>query len=202
MPYAHTIGLRRYQFDDLRTLLARASPARSGDRLAGVMAATAQERVAAQMALAELPLTRFLSEVIIPYEIDEVTRLIIDSHNAAAFQPVSHFTVGDLRNWLLSDVANSQTLAALAPGLTPEMVAAVSKLCRLQDLVLIARKCQVLTRFRNTLGLSGRLATQAFRGSPAFDLAFVVADGLSARGRASKRRGAGGRHAAAPASRP
>ncbi|WP_394755281.1 ethanolamine ammonia-lyase subunit EutB [Rhodoferax sp.] len=181
MPYAHTIGLRRYQFDDLRTLLARASPARSGDRLAGVMAATAQERVAAQMALAELPLTRFLSEVIIPYEIDEVTRLIIDTHNAAAFQLVSHFTVGDLRNWLLSDGANSQTLAALAPGLTPEMVAAVSKLCRLQDLVLIARKCQVQTRFRNTLGLSGRLATRLQPNHPTDDLAGIAAsllDGL------------------------
>ena len=181
MPYAHTIGLRRYQFDDLKTLLARASPARSGDRLAGVMAATAQERVAAQMALAELPLARFLSEVIIPYEIDEVTRLIIDTHNAAAFQPVSHFTVGDFRNWLLSDGASTDTLAALAPGLTPEMVAAVSKLCRLQDMVLIARKCRVVTRFRNTLGLGGRLATRLQPNHPTDDLAGIAAsllDGL------------------------
>lgn len=181
MPYAHTIGLRRYQFGDLRTLLARASPARSGDRLAGVMAATKQERVAAQMALADVPLARFLSEVIIPYEIDEVTRLIIDTHSAAAFQPVSHFTVGDFRNWLLSDAANTQSLAALAAGLTPEMVAAVSKLCRLQDLVLIARKCQVLTRFRNTLGLTGRLATRLQPNHPTDDLAGIAAsllDGL------------------------
>ncbi|MBA3060016.1 MAG: ethanolamine ammonia-lyase subunit EutB [Gammaproteobacteria bacterium] len=181
MPYAHTIGLRRYQFDDLRTLLARASPARSGDRLAGIMAATAQERVAAQMALAELPLTRFLSEALIPYEIDEVTRLIIDTHNAAAFAPVSHLSVGDFRNWLLSDAASTDTMAALAPGLTPEMVAAVSKLCRLQDLVLIARKCRVVTRFRNTLGLNARLATRLQPNHPTDDLAGIAAsllDGL------------------------
>ncbi len=181
MPYAHTIGLRRYQFDDLRTLLARASPARSGDRLAGIMAASKQERVAAQMALAELPLTRFLSEALIPYEVDEVTRLIIDTHSAAAFAPVRHLTVGDFRNWLLSDAASTDTLTALAPGLTPEMVAAVSKLCRLQDLVLIARKCQVVTRFRNTLGLSGRLATRLQPNHPTDDLAGIGAsllDGL------------------------
>lgn len=181
MPYVHTIGLRRYQFDDLRTLLARAGPARSGDRLAGIMAATAQERVAAQMALAEVSLTRFLSEVIIPYEDDEVTRLIIDTHSAEAFQAVSHLTVGDFRNWLLSDAASTDTLTALAPGLTPEMVAAVSKLCRLQDLVLIARKCRVVTRFRNTLGLSARLATRLQPNHPTDDLAGIAAsllDGL------------------------
>ena len=181
MRYAHTIGQQRYQFDDLKTLLARASPARSGDRLAGVMAATAQERVAAQMALAELPLTRFLSEALIPYEVDEITRLIIDTHNAAAFAPVSHLTVGDFRNWLLSDAADTQTLTALAPGLTPEMVAAVSKLCRLQDLVLIARKCEVVTRFRNTLGLSGRLATRLQPNHPTDELGGIAAsllDGL------------------------
>ncbi len=181
MPYAHTIGLRRYQFDDLKTLLARASAARSGDRLAGVMAATAQERIAAQMALAEVPLSRFLTEALIPYEIDEVTRLIIDTHNAAAFATVSHLSVGDFRNWLLSDAASTDTLTALAPGLTPEMVAAVSKLCRLQDLVMIARKCRVVTRFRNTLGLSGRLATRLQPNHPTDDLAGIAAsllDGL------------------------
>ena len=181
MSYSHTIGSNCYRFDDLRTLLGRASPLRSGDRLAGVIAANAQERVAAQMALAEVPLATFLNEAVVPYEKDEVTRLIIDSHDAKAFAPVSHLTVGDFRNWLLGDTANEQSLAALAPGLTPEMVAAVSKLCRVQDLVLIARKCRVVTRFRSTVGLAGRLATRLQPNHPIDDAAGIAAsllDGL------------------------
>lgn len=181
MAYAHSIGQRRYVFDDLRTLMARASPLRSGDQLAGVAAADATERVAAQMALADVPLKRFLSETLVPYETDEVTRLIMDTHNAAAFEPVAHLTVGDFRNWLLDDTVGAVALAALAPGLTPEMVAAVSKLCRVQDLALIARKCSVVTRFRNTLGLPGRLATRLQPNHPVDDVRGVAAsllDGL------------------------
>jgi len=181
MSFSHTVGQHRYVFDDLRTLMARASPARSGDRLAGVAAANSQERVAAQLALAELPLAHFLSESVVPYESDEVTRLIVDSHDAAAFAPVAHLTVGDFRNWLLGDAAHTATLTALAPGLTPEMVAAVSKLCRVQDLALIARKCRVVTRFRDTLGLPGRLATRLQPNHPTDDLAGIAAsliDGL------------------------
>ena len=181
MPYAHTIAVHSYQFDSLRTLLAKASPLRSGDQLAGVAAADAQERVAAQMALAEVPLATFLIEAVVPYESDEVTRLILDTHDASAYAPVSHLTVGDFRNWLLGDHANAQTLAALAPGLTPEMVAAVSKICRLQDLILIARKCQVVTRFRSTIGLPGRLATRLQPNHPTDDLQGIAAsllDGL------------------------
>ena len=160
MSHTHTINAHRYVFADLRTLMARATPLRSGDRLAGVAAPSAAERMAAQLALADLPLRSFLSESVVPYEADAVTRLIVDSHDAVAFAPVAHLTVGDFRNWLLSDVANSDALSALAPGLTPEMVAAVSKICRLQDLALIARKCRVVTRFRGTIGLPGRLATR------------------------------------------
>jgi ethanolamine ammonia-lyase large subunit len=181
MGYSYTLGSRVYAFADLRTLLARASPLRSGDQLAGVAAETAQERVAAQMALAQLPLRTFLHEVVVPYEDDEVTRLIVDSHDAVAFNPVAHLTVGDFRNWLLGDQATSETLRALSPGLTPEMVAAVSKLCRLQDLVLIARKRQVVTRFRNTLGLPGRLATRLQPNHPTDDpkgIAASLLDGL------------------------
>jgi len=181
MPYAHTLSARSHHFDSLRMLLAKASPLRSGDQLAGVAAADAQERVAAQMALADLPLATFLNEAVVPYEDDEVTRLILDSHDTAAFAPVSHLTLGDFRNWLLGDHATAQTLAALAPGLTPEMVAAVSKLCRLQDLVLIARKTQVVTRFRSTLGLSGRMATRLQPNHPTDDLQGIAAsmlDGL------------------------
>ena len=181
MSHAHTVGQQRFVFDDLRTLLARATPVRSGDQLAGVAARSAQERVAAQMALAELPLASFLREAVVPYEDDEVTRLIIDTHDAAAFAPVAHLSVGDFRNWLLGDAADADTLAALASGLTPEMAAAVSKLCRLQDLVLIARKCRVVTRFRGTIGLPGRLATRLQPNHPTDDAAGIAAsllDGL------------------------
>ncbi len=181
MAYSHTIASQRYQFADLRTLMARASPARSGDQLSGVIAQTMQERLAAQMALAALPLKAFLNECVVPYEDDEVTRLILDSHDNAAFAAVSHLTVGDFRNWLLGDAATTASLASLAPGLTPEMVAAVSKICRLQDLVLIARKCSVVTRFRGTIGMSGRLATRLQPNHPTDDATGIAAsllDGL------------------------
>ena len=181
MSHSHTAGSQRFVFDDLRTLMARATPLRSGDQLAGVVASSAQERVAAQMALADLPLARFLTEAVVPYEMDAVTRLIIDTHDAAAFEPVAHLTVGDFRNWLLCDAAHAGSLAALAPGLTPEMVAAVSKICRLQDLVLIARKCRVVTRFRDTIGVPGRLATRLQPNHPtdaAAGIAASLLDGL------------------------
>ena len=181
MSYRATIGHQVHAFADLRELLAKASPLRSGDRLAGICAETAQERVAAQMALADVPLAAFLSQVVVPYEADEVTRLIIDSHDAAAFASVRHLTVGGLRNWLLSDAATPAALAALAPGLTPEIVAAVSKIMRNQDLILAASRCHVVTRFRNTLGLPGSLAVRLQPNhptdSPAGILASIV-DGL------------------------
>ncbi len=159
--YSATIGTRRYAFADLKTLLAKASPPRSGDRLAGVAADSGEERVAAQFALADLPLATFLNEAIVPYESDEVTRLIIDSHDRKAFAPIAHLTVGGFRDWLLADETTAPVLSALAPGLTPEMAAAVSKICRLQDLMAIAAKCSVVTAFRNTLGLPGRLVGAA-----------------------------------------
>jgi ethanolamine ammonia-lyase large subunit len=154
----------------LRALLAKASPARSGDQLAGIAAATAEERARAQMALAEVPLKRFLAEPIVPYEDDEVTRLICDSHDAAAFAPVAHLTVGEFRDWLLSEQASTEHLTALAPGLTPEMAAAVCKIMRLQDLVSVGAKCRVVTRFRSTIGLPGRLATRLQPNHPTDDL--------------------------------
>lgn len=177
----HVIGERSYRFDDLRSLLARATPERSGDHLAGVAAETAEERVAAQMALAALPLATFLSESVVPYEDDEVTRLIVDTHDAEAFAAVSHLTVGDFRDWLLSDEVDGEVLTALSPGLMPEMVAAVSKIMRHQDLILVARKCRVQTRFRGTLGLPGRLSTRLQPNHPTDDAAGIAAsvlDGL------------------------
>ena len=180
MPFAHAVGGSRYTFPDLRNLLARATPLRSGDQLAGLAAATAAERVAAQRALADLPLRHFLSEAVIPYEADEVTRLILDRHDPAAFAPIAHLTVGGLRDWLLAE-ADTATLAALRPGLTPEMVAAVSKLCRLQDLIAISAKCQVTTRFRTTLGLAGTLSTRLQPNDPVDDprgVAAAILDGL------------------------
>jgi len=179
--FSHTVGNRTYQFRDLKDLMAKATPMRSGDALAGLAAASAEERVAAQMALADLPLRLFLNELVVPYEDDEVTRLIIDDHDAAAFAPIAHLTVGDLRNWLLGDAADSATLAAVAPGITPEMAAAVSKIMRIQDLVLVARKCRVVTRFRNTIGLEGRMATRLQPNHPTDDATGIAAsllDGL------------------------
>ena len=167
---------------NLAALLAKASPARSGDYLAGIAAPSAEARARAQMALADVPLKAFLADPIIPYESDEVTRLICDSHDAAAFAPVSHLTVGEFRDWLLSEGATSEGLASLAPGITPEMAAAVAKLMRLQDLVSAARKCRVVTRFRSTIGLPGRLSTRLQPNHPTDDLKGIAAsvlDGLS-----------------------
>ncbi len=179
--YAHTVGSVRYAFPDLKTLLARATPFRSGDALAGVAAASAEERVAAQMALADLPLATFLDEAVVPYETDDVTRLILDSYDKAALAPVRHLTVGGFRDWLLSDAADDVALARLAPGLTPEMAAAVSKIMRVQDLVLVARHCRIATGFRTTLGLPGRLSTRLQPNHPTDDpqgIAASVLDGL------------------------
>ena len=181
MVYSASIGVRRHVFADLKTLLAKASPARSGDMLAGVAAASEEERMAARIALAEVPLARFLEEMVVPYEIDEVTRLIIDRHDAAAFARVAGLTVGEFRDWLLSDAADTVTLAALAPGLTPEMVAAVSKLMRNQDLIMVASRCEVITRFRDTIGLKGRLAVRLQPNHPTDDpkgIAASMLDGL------------------------
>ncbi len=176
--FAHNVGGETWRFENLRELMAKATPARSGDYLAGVAAASAAERVAAQMALADLPLKHFLVEAVIPYEEDEVTRLIIDSHDAAAFAPVSHLTVGGLRDWLLSDEADETVLRALAPGLTPEMAAAVSKIMRIQDLILVAQKIRVVTRFRNTQGLRGRMSTRLQPNHPTDDPAGIAASTL------------------------
>ncbi|MCB2410547.1 ethanolamine ammonia-lyase subunit EutB [Hymenobacter lucidus] len=181
MSYQHTIRQRVYKFPDLKDLLAKASPLRSGDVLAGLAASTYEERVAAQYALADVPLRNFLHEALVPYEQDEVTRLILDTHDAAAFAPIGHFTVGQLRDWLLSDAADAAALHALAPGLTPEMVAAVSKLMRNQELIGVARKVEVVTRFRNTLGLRGHLATRLQPNHPTDDargIAASLVDGL------------------------
>jgi ethanolamine ammonia-lyase large subunit len=181
MGFAHRIGSRTYRFADLRTLLARASPERSGDALAGIAAGSAEERMAARMALAEVPLEHFLHEAVVPYEDDEVTRLIVDTHDREAFAPVAVLTVGGLRDWLLSDAATPEAMAALAPGLTPEMAAAVSKLMRNQDLVLAARKCRVVTRFRDTIGLPGHLAVRLQPNHPTDDAKGIAAsllDGL------------------------
>ncbi len=177
--YRHTIGQRTYTFGDLKTVLVKATPYRSGDALAGLVAGSAEERVAAQMTLADLPLTTFLTEAIIPYETDEVTRLILDSHQPAAFAPVRSLTVGGFRDWLLA--AQPAQLTAIRWGLTPEMVAAVSKLMRNQDLIAVARNCHIVSRFRNTLGGPGRFHTRLQPNHPTDDQRGIMAsliDGL------------------------
>jgi ethanolamine ammonia-lyase large subunit len=179
--YSHAIGATRFNFDDLKTLLARATPERSGDHLAGVAAASAEERAAAQMALADVALSQFLNEAVVPYEADEVTRLIIDTHDATAFAAVRHLTVGGFREWLLADDTDGDALAALSPGLTPEMVAATSKIMRNQDLIQVARKVRVRSRFRDTIGLPGRLSARLQPNHPTDDTAGIAAsmlDGL------------------------
>lgn len=181
MTFRQTVGRHSHVFRDLADLMAKATPLRSGDQLAGIAATSAEEMVAARMALADQPLKLFLAEALIPYETDEVTRLILDGHDAAAFTPVSHLTVGGLRDWLLSDAATTESLAALAPGITPEMAAAVSKVMRNQDLIAVARKCRVVTRFRNTIGLPGTMAVRLQPNHPTDDargIAASIADGL------------------------
>ncbi|HSC69485.1 MAG TPA: ethanolamine ammonia-lyase subunit EutB [Cellvibrio sp.] len=181
MRYKHTLGVQAYEFSDLKEVMAKASPARSGDYLAGVAATTYVERMAARMCLAEVPLSQFLQELLIPYEHDEVTRLIIDTHNKKSFAEISHLTVGDFRNWLLSDFATTESLTRVARGITPEMAAAVSKLMRNQDLILVAKKCSVITRFRNTIGLPGHISARLQPNHPTDDprgIAASLIDGL------------------------
>jgi ethanolamine ammonia-lyase large subunit len=181
MDYGHTLGSTRHHFANLAEVMARATPFRSGDALAGIAAASAEQRVAAQYTLADLPLRHFLDEQLIPYESDEVTRLILDTHNPAAFAPIASLTVGEFRDWLLSGDATPDRLRELTPGLTPEMVAAVSKLMRIQDLIAVASRIRVVTQFRTTVGLPGRLSTRLQPNHPTDDptgIAASLLDGL------------------------
>ncbi len=181
MKYSYTAGQQTWHFENLAEVMAKATPARSGDRLAGVIARSAEERVIAQMVLADVPLKQFLNEALVPYEDDEVTRLIIDEHDAQAFSAISHLTVGDFRNWLLSDMATPEVLTGVRAGITPEMAAAVSKIMRNQDLILVAKKCHVKTAFRNTIGLPGHLSTRLQPNHPTDDvngIAASILDGL------------------------
>jgi len=179
--YKHTVHTRVYHFDDLKILMANATPFRSGDAFAGITAGSYEERIAAQMCLADLPLKTFLNEAVIPYETDEITRLIIDNHDAKSFAAISAFTIGELRDWLLSDDADTKTLQQLQYAFTPEMLASVSKIMRNQDLVLAAQKCEVVTQFRNTIGLKGRFSSRLQPNHPTDDpkgIAAGIIDGL------------------------
>ena len=181
MAYSHAVGRTTWAFADLKDLMAKATPPRSGDMLAGVAAGSDEERLAARHCLADLPLKAFLARPLIPYEDDDVTRLILDRHDEAAFAPIGHLTVGAFRDWLLSDLAGPAVLTRVAPGITPEMAAAVSKTMRNQDLILAAKKCRVVTRFRNTIGLPGTLAVRLQPNHPTDDpdgIAAAVAEGL------------------------
>jgi ethanolamine ammonia-lyase large subunit len=175
MVYRHTIDATSYVFDDLRELLAKATPPRSGDRLAGIAADSAEQMIAARIALADVPLKQFLNETLVAYEDDEVTRLIIDTHDASAFAAIASLTVGSFRDWLLSDAATGDVLKKLSRGITPEMAAAVSKLMRNQDLILVAKKCQVTSSFRNTIGLPGRMSVRLQPNHPFDDTKGITA---------------------------
>lgn len=179
--YQTSIGVTSYAFGTLANLLAKATPERSGDQLAGIAAINDEQRIAAQMVLADIPLIRFLEEPLVPYESDEITRLILDEHDTEAFAPLSNLTVGEFRDWLLSYETTTETLTQIATGLTPEMVAAVSKLMRNQDLILVAKKCCVVTHFRNTIGEPGRLSIRLQPNHPTDDpqgIAAAILDGL------------------------
>src|SRR5260370_2275406 len=178
MVYRHTIDATSYVFDDLRDLLAKATPPRSGDRLAGIAADSAEQMIAARIALSDVPLKQFLHETVIPYEDDEIPRLILDTHDASAFAGVSSLTVGAFRDWLLSDAATPSVLGNLARGVTPEMAAAVSKLMRNQDLILVAKKCEVTSAFRNTIGLRGRMSVRLQPNHPFDDAKGITASVL------------------------
>lgn len=179
--YKHVVGGTTYTFGNLRVLMAKASPIRSGDQLAGLAAQSYEENVAAKMTLAEVPLKAFLEDLVVPYESDEITRLIIDAHSKDAFEPLSSLTVGDFRNWLLATPKESMLWQKIRTGLTPEMVAAVSKIMRNQDLIAVAAKCKVLTKFRNTIGLDGRFSVRLQPNHPIDDpkgIAASMIDGL------------------------
>ncbi|MEM6814531.1 MAG: ethanolamine ammonia-lyase subunit EutB, partial [Bacteroidota bacterium] len=181
MGYRFTIAQQQYDFPDLKSVMAKATPFRTGDALSGLAAESNKQRVAAQFVLSELPLKSFLEEPLIPYEEDEVTRLILDHHDEEAFAQISGFTIGDLRDWLLTDVADQKRLKQISKGLTPEMVAAVAKIMRNQDLIVVAKKCEVITRFRSTVGLKGRVSIRLQPNHPADDLKGILAsviDGL------------------------
>src|SRR5712675_2079467 len=175
MIYRHAIDATVYVFDDLRDLLAKATPPRSGDRLAGLAAGSAEQMIAARIALADVPLKQFLHETVVPYEGDEITRLILDTHDVEAFAAISALTVGSFRDWLLSDAATSEVLKKLARGITPEMAAAVSKLMRNQDLILVAKKCEVTSAFRNSIGLRGRMSVRLQPNHPFDDAKGITA---------------------------
>ncbi len=181
MGFHYATGATRWAFGSLGDLMAKATPPRSGDMLAGIAASCAEENVAAKLCLADVPLKRFLEEALIPYESDEITRLVIDTHDRAAFAPIAHLTVGEFRDFLLSDEATPEIVSALAPGITPEMAAAVSKLMRNQDLIIAAKKCRVVTKFRDTIGLPGTMAVRLQPNHPTDSRAGVAAsiiDGL------------------------
>ena len=181
MPFRQSVGHTTYAFADLKDLMAKATPPRSGDRMAGIAAETAEENVAAKMALADVPLKCVLAEPLVPYDQDEVTRLILDTHDAKGFAAIAAMTVGSFRDFLLSDRATRKVLGRLAPAITPEMAAAVSKIMRNQDLILVAKKCSVVTRFRNTIGLPGTMAVRLQPNHPTDDVAGITAsivDGL------------------------
>jgi ethanolamine ammonia-lyase large subunit len=181
MGFHYATGRTRWAFGSLTDLMAKATPPRSGDMLAGIAAGCAEENAAAKLCLADVPLKRFLEETLIPYESDEITRLIVDTHDRKAFAPIAHLTVGEFRDFLLSDETTPEIVSALAPGVTPEMAAAVSKLMRNQDLILAAKKCRVVTKFRNTIGMPGAMAVRLQPNHPTDSRAGVAAsiiDGL------------------------
>ena len=174
MAFASTVRSERFNFADLRELLAKANEEKSGDALAGIAAANQRERVAAKRALADVRLEEVLSQPVIDPDVDEVSRLILDSHDRAAFAPLASQTVGEFREWLLDDATDAGRLRFSQAGITPEMAAAVAKLMSNKDLVLAAAKIRNVTRCRNTLGERGVLGMRLQPNHPADDLGGIL----------------------------
>ncbi|MCB1171531.1 MAG: ethanolamine ammonia-lyase subunit EutB, partial [Leptospiraceae bacterium] len=172
------LGHNHFSFPDLKTLMAKASPARSGDYLAGLGAQSDEERAAAQMVLADVPLSHFIEEPLISPELDNISRLILEDLDSEAGAQINSLSVGDFRNWLLSEKTTGEDIRRIRPGLMPEMVAAVSKIMRIQDMILAARKCTVVTSFRTTIGLPNTLSVRLQPNHPTDDEKGILASTL------------------------
>ena len=182
MGYQASVHGEHFSFASLKEVLARANELRSGDRQAGLAARSMREMAAAKRVLAGVTMKELRENPSVPYERDEVTRVVEDSLDPAAFGRISTWPVAQLREWILDDRTLGSEISAISYGLTPEMVAAVAKLMSNMDLVLAGRKIRVVVRCNATLGLSGRISSRLQPNHPTDDVAGVLAavkDGLS-----------------------
>lgn len=178
MPYSQVLRNERFVFADLRELLAKSSESKSGDLLAGIAATSERERIAAKMALADVPLQAFLKQPVIDPEIDDVSRLILDHHPSEAFQLFASMTIGELREWMLQRFSQPSAYDELKNILTPEMVSALTRVLSNKELVALASKIRNITRCRNTIGLPGTLGVRIQPNHPTDNLKGIIASSM------------------------